>query len=408
MSYEGMTIAELRRLAAGRHVALGKSWKKAEIIKALEYAEEPVQEVEAEVIEDGPKGLAVSLLPGKLHADFASLDARIDGILADYEGWEPSADTVDDLRQVARERKYLNSLARELDEKRKDIKREYLRPLTELEGMLNSRRDRIKAVSERLQAVEREADEERKRAKEAELREHFEAVAGLLADVVPYEKIADPKWMNKTPGTEQCKRELEERCRKAASDWETLKGLNLEFASEAELRFFQTLDLGDATSYASQLAEDKRRLEAMKAERERYAQAQAAPEPVTQPEPVCQPEPVYQPEPVAQPEPIYRPEPLEPEPVEPQHAAGPWDEAAQRLLAAIRWLEPWQVLKAAEAFEDVCRQQGFEAQPRVMVIDAATVPQLQAIGKVCGLLGVTGTFKSGTLAQVCEREKGAM
>lgn len=400
MSYEGMTIAELRALAKERGIELQKSMKKAEIVKALEAAEEPAQEVEAEVIDDGPKGLAVSLLPGRLRADFASLDERIDGILADYEGWEPSADTADDLKQVARERKYLNSLARELDEKRKDIKREYLRPLTELEGMINSRRDRIKAVSERLQAVEREADEERKRAKEAELREHFEAVAGLLADVVPYEKIADPKWMNKAPGTEQCKRELEERCRKAASDWETLKGLNLEFASEAELRFFQTLDLGDATSYASQLAEDKRRLEAMKAERERYAQAQA--------EPVYQPEPVYRPEPVAEPEQTYRPEPLAPEPVEPQQAAGPWDEAAQRLLAAVRGLEPWQVQKAAEAFEDVGRQQGFEAQPRVMVIDAATVPQLQAIGKICGLLGVTGTFKSGTLAQVCEREKGAM
>lgn len=407
MSYEGMTIAELRALAKERGVELQKSMKKAEVIAAIEA--EDVQEVEAEVIDDDQKGLAVSLLPGELHANFADLDARIDGILADYEGWEPSADTADDLKQVARERKYLNSIARELDERRKDIKREYLRPLTELEGMFNSRRDRIKAVSDRLQAVEREADEERKRTKEAELREHFEAVAGLLADVVAYEQIADPKWMNKTPGTEQCKRELEDRCRKAASDWETLKALNLEFSAEAELRFFQTLDLGDATSYASKLAEDKRRLEAMKAEREQYAQMQAHP---VEPQPVEQPAPVMQPEPVYQPEPLCDPVPLAPEPVmqEPHLPHGPRGLAMKRLIDAVDPLEAWQLEKLAEAFETVTRQQVGDAQPRVMVMESATIPQLQAIGMVCGLLGVTGTMKSGTLSQVFEREfaKGSM
>lgn len=393
MSYESMTIAQLRGVAKDRGIALGKSMKKAEIVQVLEDADAGVQPVEAEVIEDEPNGIAVSLLPGTLHADFAALDSRIDAILADYEGWEPSADTADELRQIANERKYLNGIARELDERRKDIKREYTRPLDELERMFNARRDRIKAVVARLQAVEKEADEERKAAKESELREHYVAVAGLLADVVPYEVVADPKWLNKQPNIETCKRELEGRCLKAASDWETLKGLNLEYADEAELRFFQTLDLGEATAYATKLAEDKRRLDAMKAEREQYMQA-------NEPQPAYEPMPAPA-EPIpAQPAPVAAaPAPEEqPAPVESLRAS-----YERRLIEALGSHEDWHVQKLADALENVAVSPLNPPQPRVMVIDGATVEQLQSIGKMCAVLGVTGVFKSGTLQQVYER-----
>ncbi len=373
MGYEGMKVAELRALAEERGVAVGKGARKADVVRALEEADAGVRPVEAEVVEEEPGGIAVSLLPGTLCADFAALDARIDAVLEPYEGWEPSAATEDELRQVARERRYLNGVARELDERRKEVKREYLRPLAELEGMVNERRDRIKAVAGRLKAVEDEADAARRAAKEAELREHYEAVAGLLADVVPYERVADPKWLNKSPHVEECKRELEDRCRKAASDWEALKGLSLEYADEAELRFFQTLDLGDATAYASKLAEDKRRLEAMKAERAVYVPA---------------PEPLHAEEPQA--------------PAEPLPAPGARMEEA-RLLAAAKAYEPWQVEKLADALEVAKREPKNLPQPRVMVMESATVEQLQAIGGICGLMGVTGVMKTGTLAQVAAR-----
>ena len=44
-----------------------------------------------------------------------------------------------------------------------------------------------------------------------------------------------------------------------------------------------------------------------------------------------------------------------------------------------------------------------EAAPCVMVIDSATVEQMQAIGRFAGSIGVTGVFKRGTLQQVYER-----
>lgn len=44
--------------------------------------------------------------------------------------------------------------------------------------------------------------------------------------------------------------------------------------------------------------------------------------------------------------------------------------------------------------------------PCIVVVDSATVEQMRALGMLCGLVGITGTFKMGTLAEVCEREFG--
>lgn len=369
MSYEAMTVAQLRAVAEERGVELGKGWKKARIVSALEEGDAGAQSVEAEVI-DEPQGLAVSLLPGTLHADFAALDARIDGILAQYEGWEPSPDDADELKHVARERKYLNGLANELDERRKEIKREYTRPLAELEGMVNARRDRIKAVVARLQAVEKEAEAARREAKESELREHYEAVAGLLADIVPYGAIADPRWMNKQPAVEKCKLELEERCRRVAADWETLKAQEgtLPRYDAAERAFFATLDLGAALNAAREAHEADERIAGMRAEMAEYGHGEVPPdtEPETAPEPTPEPEPAPQAAPAPEPAPSPAPQ-----------AAAPVAVPGGRYV------------------------------PCVMVIQAASIEQMQEIGRFCGDLipRVTGRFVTGTLEQAFEKER---
>ena len=266
MDYAKMTVAQLREEAEAAGVEIPKGAKKADIVAALEKAgEDAPQVVEAEVIDD-TDGIAVSFLAGSIEANFDALDAKVDEILAGYDGWEPSADSAEDVEQCMRERKYLNGLAKQVDERRKAVKAEYLRPLDAFEARANATRDRIKDAAARLQAVEKEADQARRDAKEAELREHYEAMAGILAEMVPYEGIADPKWLNKTAPLPKCKEQLEDRARKVAADWEALKGMGLAFQEQAELRFFQTLDLGHAVAWARKLEEDKRRRDGMKSE----------------------------------------------------------------------------------------------------------------------------------------------
>lgn len=369
MDYAKMTVAQLREEAEAAGVEIPKGAKKADIVAALEKAgEDAPQVVEAEVIDD-TDGIAVSFLAGSIEANFDALDAKVDEILAGYDGWEPSADSAEDVEQCMRERKYLNGLAKQVDERRKAVKAEYLRPLDAFEARANATRDRIKDAAARLQAVEKEADQARRDAKEAELREHYEAMAGILAEMVPYEGIADPKWLNKTAPLPKCKEQLEDRARKVAADWEALKGMGLAFQEQAELRFFQTLDLGHAVAWARKLEEDKRRLDGMKSEL--YGEPEPAPAPAPMPAPA--------------PAPMPAPVPAQPAPA---NAAEPAGETLRKAMALASG--PSEKLPV----------------PCVVVVDSATVEQMRALGMLCGLVGITGTFKMGTLAEVCEREFG--
>ncbi|MEG0792052.1 MAG: DUF1351 domain-containing protein [Gordonibacter sp.] len=342
-----------------------------------------VVEVVAEVIDDAQAEpekaeLTVTSEPGSIEANFDALEKYVDGILKEYEGWEPSADNAEEVKQCDREKKYLNGLASQLDGRRKAVKAEYLQPLNAFEDRANRIRDKIKATASRLDDVKKQADQAEKDAKHSALKAHYEEFAELLAPVVPYEKLHDPKWMNKRPTLPQAVKELEAKVQKIADDWDSLKKRELEFYDAAEAHFFEHLDLGAAMAYNDKLAEDRKRIEelkqAMRHEEEASLQEPAeqpveqAPAPTPQPSPVAasQPAPVVAPQPVAAPLPMPAPVP--------------------------------QPMPQPVASED--------RFPCVMALDAITMSDMQALGSFCGSIHVTGTFKRGTLAEVCDREFG--
>lgn len=241
-----------------------------------------VIEVQAEVIGES-RELAVTNKPGTISANFDALEACVDRILETYDGWEPSADNADDVKQCDNEKKYLNSLAKQLDEKRKAVKAEYMKPLNDFEARANSIRDKIKGVSARIEDVKKQADQAEKDAKYAALAEHYEEFAGLLAPVVPYSKIHDAKWLNKRPALSAAKLELEDRVQRIAADWESLKKRDLDFFDAAEAHFFEHLDLGAAMAYNDKLVEDRKRIEELKDAMQPTVPDAQAPEP-TRPE----------------------------------------------------------------------------------------------------------------------------
>lgn len=374
MKYESMTIAQLRHEAKERGVEVPRNPKKGDLVDALtaaDRAEDGAVSVEAELIEGSGEELAVRMVPGVLDANFDALEANVDRILADYEGWEPSADSSDDVEQCVRTRKYLNGLAGEIDERRKAVKREYTKPLAEFEARANHARDRIKEVSARLQAVEKKADEARRLKKRLELVDEYREIAPVLFPVVPYDRIADPKWLNKQPGVEACKRELAERVAKVAADLEVLRGLDLPFADQAEMRFFDTLDLGQATAWSAKLVADKEKLDRLKEE-----QAAMRAEPAPEPMPMIESKAVPEPMPMIPSKAVPEPMPMIP----------PSPAPAQEPIIAP---DPSE-----------------ERRPWVVVVPEATRSDMQGLAKLLKMSDVSGSIHAGTLDQVYRKVYG--
>lgn len=326
------------------------------------------QQVEAEVIEAEATTLEVTYTEATIASNMDALEAHVKKVIADYEGATYDLTSAQAIKDAKHDRSYLNGIKKEIDERRKAVKREYSKPLDAFEKRCKQITAIIDEAADNIKAQLDQAEEERKARAYAKLQEHYEEFAGLLAPVVPYERFHEPQWLNKTFGEIKACEALEAKVSKLAGDWETLKSQfeGEPFYAEAERELFATLDLGAALTAARKAAEEAARIAELKAAMEPEPEPKAAPEPAGNWYPGGSPMQEIGDEPIG-PAPIAAPAP------------------APALVAS-----PAPVSSGP-------------ATPCVMLIDSATTDQMQAIGRFCGSIGVSGVFKRGTLQQVYER-----
>lgn len=326
------------------------------------------QQVEAEVIEAEATTLEVTYTEATIASNMDALEAHVKKVVADYEGATYDLTSAQAIKEAKHDRSYLNGIKKEIDERRKAVKREYNKPLDAFERRCKQITAIIDESTDAIKAQLDEAEQTRKDALYSRLQQHYEEFAGLLAPVVPYERLHEPQWLNKTFGEIKAQQALEAKVSKLAGDWETLKSQfeGEPFYAEAERELFATLDLGAALTAARKAAEEAARIAELKAAMEPEPEPEAAPEPAGNWYPGGSPMQEIGDEPIG-PAPIAAPVPA-PAPV----------------------ASPAPVSSGP-------------ATPCVMLIDSATTDQMQAIGRFCGSIGVSGVFKRGTLQQVYER-----
>lgn len=423
MEPDKMTIAELRQYAKSLGVDLTGLKKKADILAAIKTATAEDEVAEAEIIESAEEetGITVLCTPGIVKANFGEANAKLDEMLSLYEGWEPSADNPNDVEQCKLHRRYLNGIANKLETRRKEIKRAVMAPYDSFEIEYKTLLAKIKDVSGRLSEVEGEAEQRRKDEKSSLLREEYESFAGSLAELVPYEKIEEPKWLNKSVPFEKACDEMAEKVYRISEALEMLQAANLAYYEHAKLIYLDTLNYEEAIKANHRLEQAAQREVMMEQAKQGYEVRPPVPIPaapsadyydgyistdyIPEPKPETAPLSPSQDFKSFDPmtcEPEHRavcPEPIPhtPEPQQNQTC----DEIAQ-LLSVYPESKLQNVLEALKASQS---EQVELMKPYVMIIQQATVKQLQAVGKFCGLVGVTGVFKCGTLHQVAQAER---
>lgn len=310
------------------------------------------QQVEAEVIETEATTLEVTYTEATIASNMDALEAHVKKVVADYEGATYDLTSAQAIKEAKHDRSYLNGIKKEIDERRKAVKREYNKPLDAFERRCKQITAIIDESTDAIKAQLDEAEQTRKDALYSRLQQHYEEFAGLLAPVVPYERLHEPQWLNKTFGEIKAQQALEAKVSDVARDWETLKAQQeaMPHYADAEREFFRTLDLGAALN-AARLADE---------EDQRIAELKAAMAPEPEPEPMPEPEP----------EPIEIPAPV------PMSAAMP----APMPAPVAEPLEAWTV-----------------------EVPRATRSQMQALASTLKAQGITGSIRRGTPAQVAAR-----
>lgn len=314
------------------------------------------QQVEAEVIEAEATTLEVTYTEATIASNMDALEAHVKKVVAEYEGATYDLASAQAVKEAKHDRSYLNGIKKEIDERRKAVKREYNKPLDAFERRCKQITAIIDESTDAIKAQLDEAEQARKDALYSRLQQHYEEFAGLLAPVVPYERLHEPQWLNKTFGEIKAQQALEAKVSDVARDWETLKAQQeaMPHYADAEREFFRTLDLGAALN-AARLADE---------EDQRIAELKVAMAPEPEPEPMPEPEPIAAPEPEPMPAPAPMPAPI-PAPM-PAPVAEP--------------LEAWTV-----------------------EVPSATRSQMQALASLLKAQGITGNIRRGTPAQVAAR-----
>lgn len=188
-----------------------------------------------------------------------------DGLQA-YKGRVYTNDTI---TEAKKDRANLNKLATAIDAKRKEMKAMYLAPYEQFEAEAKELVNMIKTVSAEIDAQVKAYDDFRKAEKQQFIEEQlYKPLIGDLAELVPYKKLHNPKWLNVTTSMGTVSDELARMVEEIENGLKAIDRLNIDadIAERVKSVFLQNFDL------AAAIAENDR----IMAEREKMARYQAA------------------------------------------------------------------------------------------------------------------------------------
>lgn len=196
---------------------------------------------------------AIDELPRELSFNFEELKAALSDQLERYTG---IVITEDAIKQGKEDRARLNKLKTAIDTRRKEIKKQWNEPynafetkIKEIVAMIDKP---ISAIDAQLNAYE----EQRKAEKEEQIYAiYHETVQGEVKGLLLFERIFDPKWLNKGVSLDSIRDTISITANRVQSDMEALKVVDPEHAAAVRREYYRTLDLGAAMRCLAELRE---------------------------------------------------------------------------------------------------------------------------------------------------------
>ena len=195
-----------------------------------------------------------------------------DYVAATLERYTPENYSEDNVDQAKADRAILNKAAKELNDRRIQIEREWNAPLAEFKGIVG---DTVKMISEgsaKIDAVVKGVENRAKAEKRAAIEELWDRKGITL---LPLSKLWDDKWLNKTKRLPAVEKEIGEKLLKIEADLDTLAAVDTEDGEVLRAYYLDCLDLQRTLAYSATLKANRQRLQEEQARRQAEAEAQA-------------------------------------------------------------------------------------------------------------------------------------
>lgn len=231
---------------------------------------------QAEVVETVPAKMEFRLInpteAGFLkHIEWnkAELEAAVRAKVAEYSG---VAYTEETLKLAKSDRAELNKLLTAIEERRKRVKEiinqpyaDFEKELKEVTALISSQVDEI---DKQVKAFEDKQKEEKRKKIEAAYNESI----GELADILPFAKVFNQRFLNKTYKLETAVAEVKQKIEKVKTDLGTIDSVCGKYKLNAKDVYVRTLDLSKALAEEKRLKELEEKMEADRIRKEQEAE----------------------------------------------------------------------------------------------------------------------------------------
>lgn len=252
--------------------------------------------VEAVPLEEDFDTLVASLaIDDTLEDKLAKLKKNVDEKLADYADVK-RIEKDEDFKAAKKYRTAVNDVKKPIEAQRKAAKKKYSDLLKTFDKTIGEITAPIDALSDEYKAEIDRYDGECRSRRLAALSGHYYDLAGEMGPLVPYERIADDKWLNASFGEVKAKNVIERRVGELLHQFKFVNGL--DYADESEKAWAvawwtRTLPM-DSDEVEAAVAAHREEVAKAASLVSTYEQATASkPEPVPEPVPLPpDPEPV--------------------------------------------------------------------------------------------------------------------
>lgn len=222
--------------------------------------------------------------------------------------------TEDSIKEAKTDRATLNKFKDAIETRRKEIKKQCLKPYDEFEAKI---KEIVAMIDSPILAIDGQVkafEQAKKDEKLAAIKQFYADNIGGLADLISFDRIYNPRWMNATYKKATIQEEITNLFNQVDGDLGIIAELKSEYELQIKDTYLKSFDLSAALQektrleeQEARLAEYKRRMEEMSRQREeqqkaecRRQQEQQAVDPASEPTPMPEEKPAIMPE---QPEP---------------------------------------------------------------------------------------------------------
>lgn len=211
--------------------------------------------------------LSAEIVAGKLTSNAKELGERIRGELKNF-----TAERYIGHPEAAKSDKAVLTKAKDaIAEKRKEITKKWNEPLDVFLSEMKALEKDVAAAYDGLNAVVKEAENAEKDDKKRQIEGYWHT---LGFNVVPLERIFNPKWLNKTFSMTDVMKEVESRIEKITGELATLRSMQDEDSETLQSFYIDTLDLKATLEKENQLKANRAALKAAEEDRKRKEEAE--------------------------------------------------------------------------------------------------------------------------------------